>query len=88
MNGVIYFTEIPEKYRNKNMEHMIGEKVLEQGLLQAKNLPMSREHWENMESRFLHWNRESIITSHIPESMWHVSLPDRKSGSISRCIVR
>lgn len=34
MNGVIYFTEIPEKYKKKNMEHMIGEKLLEKGLLQ------------------------------------------------------
>lgn len=33
MNGVIYYTEIPEKYKNKNMEHMIGEKLLEKGLL-------------------------------------------------------
>lgn len=34
MNGVIYFTEIPDKYKKKNMEHMIGEKLLEKGLLQ------------------------------------------------------
>lgn len=34
MNGVIYFTQVPEKYKNKNMEHMIGEKLLEKGLLQ------------------------------------------------------
>lgn len=32
MNGVIYFTKIPEKYQKKNMEHMIGEKLLEEGL--------------------------------------------------------
>lgn len=32
MKGVIYFTEIPEKYQKKNMEHMIGEKLLEEGL--------------------------------------------------------
>ena len=32
MNGVIYLTEIPEKYVRKNMEHMIGEKLLEKGL--------------------------------------------------------
>lgn len=40
MKGVIYFTEVPEQYKNKNMEHMIGEKLLEKGLLQeyGKNL--------------------------------------------------
>lgn len=40
MKGVIYFTEVPEEYKNKNMEHMIGEKLLEKGLLQeyGKNL--------------------------------------------------
>ncbi len=33
MNAVIYFTEIPERCRgNKSMEHMIGEKLLEEGL--------------------------------------------------------
>lgn len=32
MNGVIYLTEIPEKYVRKNMEHMIGEKLLEKGI--------------------------------------------------------
>ena len=29
MNAVIYYTEIPEEYREKKMEHMIGEKLLE-----------------------------------------------------------
>ncbi len=32
MNGVIYFTKISEKYQKKNMEHLIGEKLLEEGL--------------------------------------------------------
>ena len=32
MNAVIYYTEIPEEYRDKKMEHMIGEKLLESGL--------------------------------------------------------
>lgn len=32
MNAVIYFTEVQEQYANKNMEHMIGEKLLEIGL--------------------------------------------------------
>ena len=32
MNAVIYYTEIPEEYREKKMEHMIGEKLLETGL--------------------------------------------------------
>lgn len=30
--GVIYFTEIEENYKNKHLEHMIGEKLLETGL--------------------------------------------------------
>ena len=30
--GVIYFTEIEEDYKNKHLEHMIGEKLLETGL--------------------------------------------------------
>ena len=32
MKAVIYFTEVPAKYLHKNMEHMIGEKLLEIGL--------------------------------------------------------
>jgi 4'-phosphopantetheinyl transferase len=32
MNAVIYVTEIPEIYKKKNMEHMIGEKILEMAL--------------------------------------------------------
>lgn len=32
MKAVIYLTEIPEKYAGKNMEHLIGEKLLEKGL--------------------------------------------------------
>lgn len=33
MKGVIYYTKINEHYQNRNMEHMIGEKILEAGLL-------------------------------------------------------
>lgn len=33
MNAVIYVTEIAPAYRHKNMEHMIGEKLLEIALL-------------------------------------------------------
>lgn len=32
MKAVIYVTEIPEMYKSKNMEHMIGEKLLEEAL--------------------------------------------------------
>ena len=32
MNGIIYYTKIKDEYDNKNMEHMIGEKLLEIGL--------------------------------------------------------
>lgn len=34
MKGIIYYTEIENRYCNRNMEHMIGEKLLEEGLLQ------------------------------------------------------
>ena len=30
MKAVIYFTEVPQQYEHKNMEHMIGEKLLAQ----------------------------------------------------------
>ena len=29
MNGIIYYTKIRDEYNSKNMEHMIGEKLLE-----------------------------------------------------------
>ena len=32
MNGIIYYTKIRDEYNGKNMEHMIGEKLLEIGL--------------------------------------------------------
>ena len=32
MNGIIYYTKIRDEYNSKNMEHMIGEKLLEIGL--------------------------------------------------------
>ena len=34
MKAVIYFTEVPQQYEHKNMEHMIGEKLLATGTLQ------------------------------------------------------
>ena len=37
MKGVIYFTKIKEEYAGKNMEHMIGEKVLEQAIKKEYN---------------------------------------------------
>ena len=43
MKAVIYFTEVPQQYEHKNMEHMIGEKLLETGLLQEYGLKLSRE---------------------------------------------
>lgn len=33
MKAVVYITEIPKQYQKKNMEHMIGEKLLEEALL-------------------------------------------------------
>ena len=43
MKAVVYFTEVAQQYEHKNMEHMIGEKLLETGLLQEYGLKLSRE---------------------------------------------
>lgn len=32
MNGIIYYTKIRDEYNSKNMEHMIGEKLLKSDL--------------------------------------------------------
>ena len=40
MKAVIYFTEVPEKYLHKNMEHMIGEKLLATGLYKEYGLKL------------------------------------------------
>ena len=43
MNAVIYYTEIPEEYENKKMEHMFGEKLLEEGLKREYGLDLKFE---------------------------------------------
>lgn len=43
MNGVIYFTHVKEEYEHKNMEHMIGEKLLEAGLEKEYGLNLKTE---------------------------------------------
>lgn len=43
MKAVIYYTEISEHFAHKNMEHMIGEKLLETGLLREYGLSLSHE---------------------------------------------
>jgi 4'-phosphopantetheinyl transferase len=43
MNGVIYITKIREEYANKNMEHMIGEKLLAEGLKREYHLDLRFE---------------------------------------------
>lgn len=43
MNAVIYYTKVPEQYRKKNMEHMIGEKLLERGLKEEYGLTLAFE---------------------------------------------
>ena len=43
MKAVIYFTEVAQQYEHKNMEQMIGEKLLETGLLQEYGLKLSSE---------------------------------------------
>lgn len=41
MNGVIYYTELKENCRQKNMEHMIGERLLEAGLKREYGLDLA-----------------------------------------------
>lgn len=43
MQAVIYYTEISEKYQNKNMEHMYGEKLLETAIFQEYGLNIAHE---------------------------------------------
>lgn len=43
MNAVIYMTEIAEKYVNKNMDHMYGEKLLEEALKREYGLNLKYE---------------------------------------------
>ena len=43
MSGVIYFTRIGEKYQRKNLDHMIGEKLLETALRDRYGLELSAE---------------------------------------------
>ena len=39
MKAVIYFTEVAQQYEHKNMEHMIGEKLLETARHPLNNAP-------------------------------------------------
>lgn len=43
MKAVIYYTEISERFTHKNMEHMIGEKLLETGLFREYGLSLAHE---------------------------------------------
>jgi len=43
MKAVIFFTEVAQQYEHKNMEHMIGEKLLETGLLREYGLKLKEE---------------------------------------------
>ena len=43
MKAVIYFTEVAQQYEHKNMEHMIGEKLLATGLYKEYGLKMAFE---------------------------------------------
>lgn len=43
MNAAIYITEIAEKYVNKNMGHMYGEKLLEKALKEEYGLELKYE---------------------------------------------
>lgn len=41
--GYVFFTEIQEQYQKKNMEHMIGEKLLEAAICKAYGLKLKNE---------------------------------------------
>ncbi|HJB30048.1 MAG TPA: 4'-phosphopantetheinyl transferase superfamily protein [Candidatus Blautia faecavium] len=43
MKAVIYYTEIAQGYQGRNMEHMIGEKLLEAGLFKEKGRKLAFE---------------------------------------------
>ena len=43
MKAVVYYTEIPEKYVHKNMEHMAAEKLLAAGLYKEFGLKLAFE---------------------------------------------
>lgn len=67
MKAVIYYTEIPEKYTHRNMEHMLGEKLLETGVKQEYGMNLSYEPRAVGEhgKPFLPCGRRSITTSVI-----------------------
>ena len=71
MNGIIYYTKIRDEYSGKNMEHMIGEKLLEIGLEReyGRKLAFEPRARGNMGNRFLPFFQRSIIIFHIPENM-------------------
>lgn len=43
MKGIIYYTKIENRYYKRNMEHMIGEKILEKGLMQEYGKKLTYE---------------------------------------------
>ncbi len=71
MNGIIYYTKIRDEYNSKNMEHMIGEKLLEIGLERNldESLLLSLGQRGNMGNRFYPASEEFIIILHIPANM-------------------
>ena len=71
MNGIIYYTKIRDEYDNKNMEHMIGEKLLEIGLKKEfeKKLAFEPRATGNMGNRFLPSFQRFIIIFPTPENM-------------------
>ena len=68
MKAVIYFTEVPQQYEHKNMEHMIGEKLLATGLYKEYGLKLAFEP-VNMANHSLPCSRRYIIILHIPANM-------------------
>ena len=70
MKAVIYFTEVPQQYEHKNMEHMIGEKLLATGLYKEYGLKLAFEPRATGEhGKPLPCSRRYIIILHIPANM-------------------
>ena len=71
MKAVIYFTEVPQQYEHKNMEHMIGEKLLATGLYKEYGLKLAFEPRATGEhgKPSLPCSRRYIIILHIPANM-------------------
>lgn len=74
MNGIIYYTKIRDEYSGKNMEHMIGEKLLEIGLEREYGRKLAFEPRAK-------GNRETVFTL-LPKIHYNIS----HSGKYVMCL--